>query len=160
MLTLSPAALDAIVKAPNSFLDHNWEDGYHKLLATLGQLHPEWCDGVKVVPFSDDDSASGNQYRAYLRNLIERGVKLEVANCRSYWMITLRADAICLEYVSQHSDVFTGHGMEYFPVDASFSVFGALRHRVNHGMTIERSPYGFATAACTEQFRGGDDYGI
>lgn len=148
MYEFPQTTLKAFCEAPDTFLDYNWEDGYHKLLAHMGANHPEWFDDVRVVPV-DALYASGNQYREYIKNMIAKGVKFHIDNCRSYWMIKIQPVAdtdkqvITLEYVSQYSDVFTGHGIEYFPVDASFTVMGALRHRVKHDMTVHTSPFGY-----------------
>lgn len=154
MLTLSPVALKAIVDAPDTFLDPGWETGYHKLLAVMGEHHPEWTEGVKVVPNDGEERSSGVQYREYMINLIRKGVQIKVENCRSYWMINriesvmegVEHKYITLQYVSNFGNVFTGHGVEYFPLGSSFMVFGALRHRVKHNLTTVRSPFGFATA--------------
>lgn len=148
MYEFPQAALNAFCEAPGTFLDYNWEDGYHKLLAHMGANHPEWFDDVRVIPV-DSMYASGNQYREYLKNMIAKGVKFHIDNCRSYWMIKIQpvgsgvATVVTLEYVSQYGDVFTGHGIEYFPNDSTFTVMGALRHRVKHGMTNHISPFGY-----------------
>lgn len=167
MFQFPKATLDAFIAAPDSWLSSDWEVEYHALLAHMGSQHPEWCEGVKVVPNDGEFISSGVQYREYLKNVIRHGVKFEVDNTQSYWMIKLndtestgeRSQYISLEYVSQFGGVFTGHGIEYFPADASFTVFGALRCRAKRGMTTERSPFGFAsTVEANAMFGMASDY--
>uniref|UniRef100_A0AB39CCR2 Uncharacterized protein n=1 Tax=Pseudomonas phage RVTF4 TaxID=3236931 RepID=A0AB39CCR2_9VIRU len=158
MIQFKPEALQLVLDA-NAFVGGNKFDGhYHNVLKFMGENHPDFFDGVNVVPDDGDDLSSWRQWRAYLRAMIQRGAKFEVANTRSYWFVHemeievgfTKHRAICLEYVSQYGDVFTGHGSEYYPIGAYTAVMAALTHRVKHGMTITPTTMGFQSVIDAE----------
>ena len=155
MLIISPATAKLLLAVPVNPYATKWHAAVHAFYAAMGAELPDWQDGVKVVPNDGTDECSVLQWHANIDHMVEQGIKLEVANCSSYWFLRRSTSTwvghgkhtvLELCYVSAYHDEFHGHATEYFPSLYTLDAFNAMLHRMATDKTTKDSGMGMDLA--------------
>lgn len=154
MLELSPRVTQLFRTIPTNDTIVNWRELAHVFVTAMNAEQPDWLDDCPVLLAGDPNEWEWMAWLIVLKCLVEKGFKLQVGNCKSYWFLksqtskwaTIEGEHKLIElcFVSLFGDTFSGHATEYYPSSDALQAIRALRRRIVDDLTTKDSGFGWS----------------